>query len=161
MVNDTDKVETQGRESREHETREVETRTESWSPPTVLPDPDPQDGWVFRWVRTSTVGQADNTNVSKKLRSGWEPVKAEDHPEMMIKSDLDSRFGGEGNIEVGGLLLCKMPEEKLKARGDYIKKVSDRQIDSIDNNFMRENDPRMPVLESERKTRVDLGKGGS
>ena len=149
-----------GRESRKEETREAEARTESWSPPTVLPDPSPQDGWVFRWVRTSLVGQADNTNVSKKLRSGWEPVKAEDHPEMMIQSDLDSRFGGEGNIEVGGLLLCKMPAEKLKSRGDYHKEKSNRQIDSIDNNYMRENDPRMPLLQSERSTKVDFGTGG-
>ena len=149
-----------GRESRKEETRETEARTESWSPPTVLPDPDPQEGWVFRWVRTSLIGQADNTNVSKKLRSGWEPVKAEDHPEMMIQSDLDSRFGGEGNIEVGGLLLCKMPAEKLKARGNYHREKSDRQIDSIDNNYMRENDPRMPLLQSERSTKVDFGTGG-
>ena len=149
-----------GRESRKEETRETESRTESWSPPTVLPDPDPQEGWVFRWVRTSLIGQADNTNVSKKLRSGWEPVKAEDHPEMMIQSDLDSRFGGEGNIEVGGLLLCKMPAEKLQARGDYHREKSDRQIESIDNNYMREKDPRMPLLQSERSTKVDFGSGG-
>ena len=149
-----------GRESRKEETRETEARTESWSPPTVLPDPDPQEGWVFRWVRTSLIGQEDNTNVSKKLRSGWEPVKAADHPEMMIQSDLDSRFGGEGNIEVGGLLLCKMPTEKLKARGSYHREKSDRQIDSIDNNYMRENDPRMPLLQSERSTKVDFGTGG-
>ena len=149
-----------GRQSREHETRETESRTESWSPPNVLPDPDPQAGWVFRWIRTSTLGQADNTNVSQSLRQGWEPVKAEDHPEMMIKSDLDSRFGGEGNIEVGGLLLCKIPEEKMKARGEYHKQKSDRQIDSIDNSYMREQDPRMPLLKSERSTKVDFGTGG-
>ena len=149
-----------GRESRKEETREAEARTESWSPPTVLPDPDPQDGWVFRWVRTSTVGQADNTNVSKKLRSGWEPVKAEDHPEMMIKSDLDSRFGGEGNIEVGGLLLCKIPSERMVARGEYQRKKAEQAQQAVDNMYMRENDSRSPLLETERSTRK-FGTGGS
>ena len=149
---------------RDHDTREVESeasRAEApWAPPSILPDPTPQDGWTFRLIRSSMMGVADNTNVSKKFRGGWTPCRAEDHPELCILSDVGSRFGTDGNIEVGGLLLCKMPEEKVVERSNYYRKIAEDQMAAVDANYMRENDPRMPLLDSERKTRVDFGRGG-
>ena len=145
------------RKPRELEARENETRSKSWEPASTLPDPTPQDGWVFRWIRTSMVGSADNTNVSKRLREGWEPVRAEDHPELQIMSDHKSEWGEKGNIEVGGLLLCKAPEEVVQERREYFKKQADSQMQAVDNSYMRENDPRMPVLAPDRKTRVAFG----
>ena len=145
---------------RDLESRENETRTQSWEPASILPDPTPQDGWVFRWVRTSMVGHMDNTNVSKKFREGWEPVKAEDHPELQIMSDHKSEWANKGGIEVGGLLLCKAPKESVDDRNEYYKKHAESQMQAVDNNYMRENDPRMPVLKPNRKTRVAFGGGG-
>lgn len=132
-------------------------KSDSWKPASVLPVPDPQDGWVFRWVRTSTVGNSDNTNVSQKFREGWTPVKAEDHPELQVMSDINSQF--EGNIEIGGLLLCKAPEEDVTARREYYDRMAQSQMQTVDNSFLRENDPRMPVLNPERSTRTTFGKG--
>ena len=67
-----------------HETREGSVRDDdSWIPSSVLPTPEPRDGWRFRWIRTSVLGNPDNTNVSQKFRDGWVPVKREDHPEMV------------------------------------------------------------------------------
>ena len=148
------------REPRTLETRENDTRNESWEPASLLPDPDPQDGWVFRWIRTSMVGNLDNTNVSKKFREGWEPVRAEDHPELQIMSDHKSEWGAKGGIEVGGLLLCKAPQEQVEKRRDYYKSHAESQMQAVDNNYMRENDPRMPVLAPNRKTRVVFGGEG-
>ena len=148
------------REPRDLESRENETRATPWEPANLLPDPEPQDGWSFRWIRTSMIGSSDNTNVSKKFREGWEPVRAEDHPELQIMSDHKSEWGAKGGIEVGGLLLCKAPEEQVQARGDYYAKHAQSQMQAVDNNYMRENDPRMPVLAPNRKTRVAFG-GGS
>jgi hypothetical protein len=105
------------------------------------------------------LGQADNTNVSAKFREGWEPVPASEHPELKIMSDHDSRF--EGNVEVGGLLLCKNSKENVEARKEYIQEMNDRQMESVDNNYMRENDPRMPMLRPERSTKVSFGGGNS
>lgn len=145
------------RTKRASEAREVGTRkSDSWKPASVLPTPEPQDGWVFRWVRTSTLGKADNTNVSQKFREGWEPVRSEDHPELEVMSDIDSRF--EGNIEIGGLLLCKAPAEQMQQRQDYYSQVAEGQMESVDNNFLRENDPRMPVLKPERSSRTTFGR---
>jgi hypothetical protein len=105
------------------------------------------------------LGQADNTNVSAKFREGWEPVKAEDHPELQVMSDIDSRF--EGNVEVGGLLLCKNSSESVEARKEYLQEINERQMESVENNYMRENDPRMPLLRPERSTKVSFGSGNS
>ena len=147
------------RKPREIETRANETRNQSWKPPSVLPDPIPQDGWVFRWVRTASLNQLDNKNTSMRLREGWEPVRAEDHPELQIMSDHNSEWAKRGAIEVGGLLLCKMPVEKSQARQDFYAQKAEQQVNSIDNNYLRENDPRMPMLKPERKTRVTFGGG--
>lgn len=130
--------------------------SDSWKPASVIPDPEPQDGWVFRWVRTSILGQTDATHTSRMFREGWEPVRAEDHPELMLESDMGSKF--KGNIEVGGLLLCKAPEGKMRARSKHFQKVADNQMESVDNNYLRENDPRMPLLDSERSTRTTFGR---
>ena len=138
-------------------TREEQSRpSASWTPASILPNPDPRDGWVHRWIRTSVLGESDNTNVSKMMREGWQPVKAEDYPEMLLESDIGSRF--EGNIEVGGLLLCRAPKERMEQRNEYFKNMAENQMESVDNNFLRENDPRMPLMKPERSTRTTFGK---
>lgn len=102
-------------------------------------------------------GVADNKNVSARIREGWEPVKTEDHPELQITSDKDSRF--PGHVEVGGLLLCKTAVENVTARNSYYEKRATDQMSTVDNNYLRENDPRMPLSRPERKTRTSFGSG--
>ena len=141
---------------RELENRESVARKKAWTPPQTLPSPEPEKGWVFRWVRTSMMGQADPTNTSGKFREGWEPVKAEDHPELMYQADPNTRF--KGNVEIGGLLLCKAPAEMATERNAYYRNMTQSQMEAVDNNFMRTNDERMPLF-SERKSSVSFGKG--
>ena len=86
---------TQNRKSREADSREVVyKRTESWRPPETLPTPDFRAGWSHRWVRTATMGLSDPTNISSKLREGYEPCKAEDYPELMAHASVDGQFKG-------------------------------------------------------------------
>ena len=147
---------TQNRLARELDTRAVTQRPEAWRPPETLPMPEDRPGWKHRYVRISTMGTADPSNISSKLREGYEPCKAEDYPELMMHATVEGRF--KGGIEIGGLLLCRIPEEFLKQRADYYDKQNKSQIDSVDNNFLRENDPRMPLF-SERKSKVTFGSG--
>lgn len=140
------------RDPRTLDTRENTERKVTWKRPSALPDPTPQDGVEYRWIRTSSLGQSDMTNVSSKFREGWEPVKLEDHPELKIMSDVDSRF--KGNVEVGGLLLCKNSKENMDARRDYQSDQAKSQMQAVDNSFMKESDPRMPVLRPEKSTRT-------
>lgn len=148
---------TDTRSNREATTRDKVERPRSWAPPTLLPDPAPEPGYKYRWIRVSMMGQSDPRNVSTKLREGWEPVRAEDHPEISGYLDNDNaRF--KDNIVVGGLMLCKTPTEFVDQRNAYYQQQADAQMRSVDNNFMRENDPRMPLF-SERKTSVSFGRG--
>ena len=144
------------RTPRTAETRDAGERKRTWQQPSALPTPEPKDGLSFRWIRTSTLGEADNRNVSMRFREGYTPVKAEDHPELMVMSDVDSRF--KGNIEVGGLLLCSIPTEIVEDRNDQMAQKAKQQMDSVDRNYLRESDPRMPVLKPERSSRTSFGK---
>jgi hypothetical protein len=102
------------------------------------------------------MGQADPTNTSAKFREGWEPVKASEQPNLMLQADPNSRY--KDNIEIGGLLLCKAPEELMKQRDDYYQRQAKAQTESVDSNFMRLNDERMPLFNEKRST-TSFGKG--
>ena len=145
------------RTPRDLDMREHEFRPTSWTPPSILPDPKPEPGYVYRWIRTAMMNSADNTNVSRQFREGYVPVRAEDHPELMLAADPNSRF--KGNVEVGGLLLCKIPEATVRQRAAYYANMAQQQMESVDNNLMRESDPRMPVLRPERSSRTTFGRG--
>jgi len=146
----------ENRLNRELETREKTARKRSWTRPETLPSPLPQEGWSFHWVRVSTRGEADAMNFSSKLREGWEPCKAVDHPEIHLVTVENDRY--KDNIVIGGLMLCKAPSEMVEQRDEYYQAQTESQIRSVDHSFMRENDPRMPLF-NERKTKVTFGKG--
>lgn len=147
----------QNREKRDLDTRAASTRPAKWMPPQLLPDPTPEPGYAFRWIRVSTLNAADPLNVSSKLREGWEPVKASDHPEIrLFGSTPDARFPDA--VLVGGLLLCKTPAEFIDQRNAYYGQQSEQQMQSVDSSYMRESDPRMPLFK-ERSSKVTFGKG--
>ena len=141
---------------RELETREKTARKTAWKRPEVLPSPTPEEGYVYRWIRISTRGNVDGMNVSSKLREGWTAVKASDHPEITLVTIENDRF--KDNVVIGGLMLCKAPVEMVNERNDYYNQQSESQMASVDNNLMRENDPRMPLF-NDRKSKVTFGKG--
>lgn len=132
------------RTPRDLESRSMSTR-ESYAPPSLLPTPAPEPGYSFRWIATHVLGQANPVNMSKKLREGWEPVKAEDHPELQL--------GKTGNVEVGGLMLVKIPTERVAARAAYYNGQAARQMESVDNNYMAQDDKRMPKF-AKRSSKV-------
>jgi len=144
------------RSPRTNDTRATAERPKTWKRAGTLPTPESRDGIKYRWIRTSTLGNSDNTNVSSKFREGWIPVKAEDHPELQVLPDIDSRF--QGNVEVGGLLLCENSTEYVDSRREAHDEMNAQQIDSVDNNYLRQSDPRMPVLNPERSTKTSFGK---
>jgi hypothetical protein len=146
----------ENRLTRELDTRNTVERPTHWAPPELLPEPDRQAGYAYRWIRVSSLGNADPRNLSAKLREGWEAVRIEEQPKFQMLVDNNSRF--KDNIEIGGLLLCKTPEEFVKQRNDYYSKQALAQTESVDNTLMRQSDPRMPLF-NERKSSTSFGKG--
>jgi hypothetical protein len=141
---------------REVEDRQQSERPKQWRPPELLPEPDKQAGFSYRWIRVSMNNQADARNISSKLREGWEPVTIEEQPKFKLLVDPDGRF--KDNIEIGGLLLCKTPTEFVQQRAEYYAQQTQAQSDAVDNSLMRQSDPRMPLF-NERKSTTSFGKG--
>ena len=144
------------REKRQTASREADARPAKWMPPQLLPDPTPEEGYAFRWIRISMMNDDDPRNISAKLREGWEPVKLEEQPQMQLLADPASRY--KDNIEIGGLLLCKTPIEFVQQRNKYYEQQSEAQTNAVDNNLMRQSDARMPIFK-ESKSSSSFGKG--
>jgi hypothetical protein len=66
-----------------------------------------------------------------------------------------SRF--KDGIEVGGLLLCKTPIEFVEQRNNHYLKQSENQILAVDNNLMKQNDPRMPLFKESKSSTSKSG----
>ena len=141
---------------RELSTRSTTERPKQWAPAELLPEPDKQPGYAYRWIRTSTLNESDPRNLSSKLREGWEPVGVDEQPKFKLLVDPNSRFSD--NIEIGGLLLCKTPVEFIEQRNAHFQKQAQSQTEAVDNNLMRESDPRMPIF-NDRKSSTSFGRG--
>ena len=146
----------ENRKPRELEERLMTERPKQWAPAELLPEPDKQPGYKYRWVRVSTLNQADPRNLSAKLREHWEPVPLEEQPRFKLLADPSSRY--KDNIEIGGLLLCKTPKELVEQRNDYFARQNVAQMEAVDNTLMRQSDARMPLFR-ESKSSSSFGRG--
>jgi hypothetical protein len=147
---------TENRKPRELEQRAVAERPKQWQQAELLPEPDKQPGYAYRWIRVTILDKTDQRNITGKFREGWEPVGIEEQPIFKMMIDPDSRF--KNNIEIGGLLLCKAPIEFMDQRNEHFAKVTQAQTDAVDNSLMRQSDPRMPLFR-ENKSSTSFGKG--
>lgn len=146
----------ENRLKREMEVRATQERPKQWMPAELLPEPDKEPGFAYRWIRVATLNNSDPRNLSAKLREGWEPVAVEEQPKFKLLVDPNSRYAG--NIEIGGLLLCKTPLEFVDQRNAHVQEKTDAQTRAVDNTLMRQSDPRMPLF-NERKSTTSFGKG--
>jgi len=146
----------ENRKPRELEDRIQAERPKQWQQAELLPEPDKEPGYAYRWIRVANLNAADPRNLSAKLREGWEPVAVEEQPKFRLLADPNSRF--KDNIEIGGLLLCKTPKEFVDQRNAHFAKQTQAQSDAVDNSLMRQSDPRMPLF-NERKSSTSFGKG--
>ena len=151
---------TNNRTSRESEVRNKDLRKKPWTPPSSLDAPKAPAGFVHRWIRTESQGFQDTANVSKKLREGWEFVRAEEIKNSMGDHDYPIIAEGKyaGLVGVGGLVLARIPEEIVKSRSEYFKRITQDRIKSIDADLMKEQRPGMPI-NIERQSRVTFGGG--
>ena len=148
----------QTRVPREVSNRQQEERPKAWRPPELLPEPDKQAGFAYHWILVSMLNAADPRNISAKFREGWEPVHVDEQPQYRLLASREGQY--KDNIEIGGLLLCKIPEEIVEQRMAYEQGQTAAQADAVDNNLMRQSDSRMPIF-MERKSSVTFGNGGS
>ena len=137
---------------------ERKERLKPWTPPSSLDAPPAPKGFKHRWIRTESIGFMDTGNVSKKLREGWEFVRAEEIKNQLGDHDYPVVQEGQyqGLIGVGGLVLARIPEEIVEQRKKYFTDITADQVKSVDNDILREQRPEMPV-NIDRQTRVSFG----
>ena len=147
---ENDKIKT----PRASQSREQTKRPTTWTPPSSLDAPPAPDGFRHRWIRTEVLGFDDTKNMSGKIRSGWELVRADQCPDQDYPSLKEGKYAGV--IGVGGLVLARIPEEVAKAREEYFRKQTQDREDAVNNDLMKEQHSSMPI-NSERQTRVTFG----
>ena len=103
--------------SRASETRSKTERPKVWTPPSSLDAPPAPSGFRHRWIRAESLGFDDTKNISGRLRSGYELVRADEYPDHEYPSVKDGKYAGV--IGVGGLVLARVPEEIAKSREEY------------------------------------------
>jgi hypothetical protein len=132
MINDK-KIDSRASQTKVKEQKKV------WTPPSSLDAPPAPDGFKHRWIRAETMGFDDTSNMSAKLRSGFELVRSDEYSDIDYPTVNTGKY--KGVIGVGGLLLARIPEDRNNA---------------IDNDLMKEQHPSMPI-NSDRQTRVTFG----
>jgi hypothetical protein len=140
--------------SRASAARVKQEKPKVWTPPSSLDAPPAPDGYRHRWIRAESMGMEDTKNMSGKIRSGWELVRADEYPDTTYPTMEQGRYAGV--IGVGGLLLARIPEELAKSREDYFQQVTKDRNDALDNDVLKEQHPSMPINQ-DRQTRVTFG----
>jgi len=141
--------------SRSAQTREKTARIKHWQLPSSLDTPEPPAGFKFRWIRESVRGYEDNKNVIGRIRQGYELVRADEYPDFDFPSEAEGKHAGV--VSVGGLLLARVPIEIAKERDQYYSQLAHDQQQAVDNDLMKEEDPRMPISKPQRQTKVTFG----
>ena len=140
--------------SRASQTREKTSRPKVWTPPSSLDAPPAPNGFRHRWIRAESMGFQDTKNISGRIRSGYELVRADEYPDSNYPVVEDGKYAGV--IGVGGLVLARVPEEVAKSRAEYYAKQGIEQDQAVDNDLMKEQHPSMPI-NVDRQTRVTFG----
>jgi len=137
-----------------------DVRKQPWTPPSSLDAPPAPDGYVHRWIRTESMGFQDTANVSKKMREGWEFVRAEEIKNQLGDHSYPVIAQGTyaGLIGVAGLVLGRIPEEIVKSRAEYFQRITQDRVAAVDNDVMKEQRPEMPI-NINRQSRVTFGGG--
>jgi len=140
--------------SRASQTRAKTAQKTVWTPPSSLDAPPAPDGFHHRWIRAETMGFDDSKNMAGKLRSGYELVRADEYPGSQYPVMNEGKY--KGVIGVGGLLLARIPEEIVKARDEYFRKITQDRDDAVEGDLMKEQHPGMPI-NVDRQSRVTFG----
>ena len=137
------------------QTRAKQERRKPWRPPSTLDAPPAPEGYVHRWIRESVMGFDVKKNLSARLREGFELVRADEYPDFEAPSIQDGKHAGV--IGVGGLILARFPIESKLERDAHYQRMTDNQMEAVDNDLMREQHPSMPISKPERQSRVTFG----
>ena len=147
-------TETTVKTSRVSQTRAKNEKPKVWAPPSSLDAPPAPEGFRHRWLRAESMGEDDARNISGKIRSGWEFVRADEYPDTDFPVIESGKYAGL--IGVGGLVLARISEELAQSREAYFNNKTKEREDAVQNDVLKEQHPSMPINQ-DRQTRVTFG----
>jgi hypothetical protein len=147
-------TETTVKTSRVSQTRAKNEKPKVWAPPSSLDAPPAPEGFRHRWLRAESMGEDDARNISGKIRSGWEFVRADEYPGTDFPVIENGKYAGL--IGVGGLVLARISEELAQSREAYFNNKTKEREDAVQNDVLKEQHPSMPINQ-DRQTRVTFG----
>jgi hypothetical protein len=140
--------------SRVSQTRAKNEKPKVWTPPSSLDAPPAPEGFRHRWLRAESMGEDDARNISGKIRSGWEFVRADEYPDSDFPVVESGKYAGL--IGVGGLVLARISEELAQSREAYFSNITAEREEAVQNDVLKEQHPSMPINQ-DRQTRVTFG----
>lgn len=148
------------RPARQLETRESQSRNYTYRPPSSLPDVIESPEWAFRWIATVVAGSPDVANVHKRMADQWEPVPFDAKDKVLKQADAFPTIARntDGNIVIGGLMLCRMPKERANARDKYYRDLTARQIQGVKQQNGQQFDQKYTKLEQSTTAGVNGGR---
>ena len=127
------------------ETRPVQADGE-WLPPENLSAPPPRPGMSQLWVRTGIRGDDDMNNVSKHMRVGWLPRRADTVPvEHASPTIKEGQFAG--CVGVHGVVLFEIPVERVRQQKKYYAEKSRQQVRAVDEDIFRAQSSQVPFFQ--------------
>ena len=148
------------RKARGEDTREKTTQRKPWTPPSRLDAPPAPPGYKHRWLRAESAGIEDRTNISGKLREGYELVRSDEYPDFPVPTVEDGRYAGI--ISVGGMLLARVPDETVQERNEYYQRRASDQTQAADNDLLKSNaHSSMKIQSPNRQSKVTFGSSNS
>jgi hypothetical protein len=97
----------------------------------------------------------DKLNMSKRMREGFELVRASEYPGFEAPTMEEGKHAGV--ISVGGMYLARIPTETVEERRSYYRGRTRAQMNAIDNELMAHSNPNMPILAPHRKSTTEFG----
>ena len=85
-----------------------------WSPPSSLDAPRPKKGFVYRWIRSEIINPKVK-NITGTFREGYELVRPTKYQARKYPTIDEGKY--KGCIGVGGLVLARIPIQKIKRLG--------------------------------------------
>jgi hypothetical protein len=129
----------------------------AYEEPNKLPDPIPDLGYEYQWIAVTLGGNDWLENVDKMFRDKWVPVRQDEQPHIMMLREGRSYWIRNGCIEIGGLLLCKKPDELVAQKIRHYENLVEGRLNSFRDQVFAMSRREMP-LEGEWRSYAETGR---
>lgn len=116
----------------------------------------------YAWIAEKVLNVEDKSNIEITIGRGWEPVPAEEHPEMSLKPMLQKMYPGREHddlIRRGGQVFMRIDKRIYQDKLDMEAQRNVEQVNQVDPNIAAGTGlPGMPFFNHHYPTTVSTVK---